>query len=534
LHRRGVESEFAFRTRTLDYVWALRPMVVTAGDDLASRVDRERLGRVVPPDDAEAVAAAIEAVLDEPDPAGRTARLEAARRAFSWERAVEPLHRFASAPRRAADHEGGAWVAPDARREDLPDVESALVAEEFVDVLRSVSPRLGGDVVSTRRFRASFDRLCRIDVLPWGEPPVEGANLVLELREVGGTGAPAARVIVPAQALPRDGWQRFEFRPIESSRGREWEARFSLAASPVVAEEHLRPTSPFAPGRVCLWTCSASGAAPVGEPVLVARYLLDGVASELPVSEESFLFLHNTTVPVAGAVDASFPLVALESKDGAEVVADVERLRADVARVAVQAAEGHRALLDFDALLESRVERMVRERLDAHVDEKVIESVVRGAREEIQRNYEWKVADEAKAAAREVARETSREEIESVRHELEGRVHQAVDEAWSARAGMRDEIAATSITGLLVRRAVGTARKVVRAASWLATRAMIVALAVLSIPLALLVRLAIGATDLVARLRGYDRRPRGLAGAPRVSAIPADAPVSVVIPTWNG
>ncbi|MBU6281532.1 glycosyltransferase [bacterium] len=569
LHRRGVESEFAFRTRTLDYVWALRPMVVTTGDDLASRVEREHLGRVVPPDDPGAVAAAIEAVLDDPEAAARTARLETARRGFSWQRAVEPLRRFARAPRRANDREGGAWVAPDARREEMPDVESALVSEDFVAGPRSVSPRLGGDVAPVRRFRASFDRLCRVDALPWVEPPVDGANLVMELREAGSRGAPAARVIVPAPVLPRDGWQRFEFRPIEHSAGREWEVRFSLAATPVVAEDHLRPTSPFAPGRVCLWLCGASPEAPAGEPVLVARYLLAGVASELPVPEESFLFLHNTTVPVAGAVDASFPLVALESGDGPQVVADVERLRVELAQVAVQAAGGRQALLEFDERLEefderleARVEKMVAERLDAHVDEKVVESVVRGAREEIERNYEWRIrgqaTDTAREAAREeiernyewrirgqatdtareAARETSRAEIDALRGEIDARVAAAVDEArsaaWSARAGMREEIAGTSIVGLLARRAVRTARRVVRAGSWLATRAFVALLSLLSVPLGLLAWFAITATDLFARLRGADRTPRGLAGAPRTSAIPADAPVSIVIPTWNG
>jgi len=564
LHRRGVESEFAFRTRTLDYIWALRPMVVTAGDDLAALVERERLGRVVAPDDPVAVAAAIEAVLDDPDPVARTARLEAARASFSWERAVEPLWRFCRAPRHAADHGGHAWVAADARREEMPGKESALLAEEFVDGTRSVSPRLGGDHAPMRRFRASFDRLCRIDALVWTEPPVEGANLVLELREAGSGGAAAARVIVPAPVLPRDGWQRFEFRPIEHSRGREWELRFSLVASPVVGEEHLRPTSAFAGGRVCLWKCGPTPELPQGGVAFIARYLLDGVVSEVPVPEESFLFLHDTTVPVAGALDPGFPVVALESAEAARVVVDVARLRAELALVAVQAAGSQQRSADLERLIlqvneqvDARVERMVRERLDAHVDERVIESVVRGAREEIQRSYEWKVLGQATEAARAAAVESvsgtvttavervqaaSREADESLRRDLE-REEKAREEhvgsarreaVEQARREAVEQIRNTSILGLLLRRAVRTARRAARAAGWLATRAFVATLAVLSLPLALLVAAAIATTDLLARIGGASRRPRGLGDAPPVSAIPADAPVSVVIPTWNG
>ncbi|MFQ5460857.1 MAG: glycosyltransferase, partial [Anaerolineae bacterium] len=106
-HLPYVEARFAYRTRLLDYIWAGLPMLVTAGDALADLVDRRGLGETVPPQDVAATAAALGrllATLD--DRAARTemaARFEAVRPGLTWDRAVTPLVRFLSAPRRAAD-----------------------------------------------------------------------------------------------------------------------------------------------------------------------------------------------------------------------------------------------------------------------------------------------------------------------------------------------------------------------------------------------------------------------------------------------
>ena len=50
-HHLHVETEFSFRTRILDYLWAGLPMVVTEGDSMAELVEREGLGIVVPAED---------------------------------------------------------------------------------------------------------------------------------------------------------------------------------------------------------------------------------------------------------------------------------------------------------------------------------------------------------------------------------------------------------------------------------------------------------------------------------------------------
>ena len=98
-HIEHLETRFAFRTRLLDCFWSGLPVVCTRGDDLGDRVERQGLGETVPEGDAEAIAAALERVLD----AGRAAYAPALARAaeeLSWPRVAEPLVRWVTAPER--------------------------------------------------------------------------------------------------------------------------------------------------------------------------------------------------------------------------------------------------------------------------------------------------------------------------------------------------------------------------------------------------------------------------------------------------
>lgn len=92
-----LETRYAFRTRLLDCLWAGLPIVCTSGDDLAARVVRDGLGAVAPPGDVEALAAAIERVLDH----GRgtfTAPLAAVARDYEWAAVAAPLRRWVTMP----------------------------------------------------------------------------------------------------------------------------------------------------------------------------------------------------------------------------------------------------------------------------------------------------------------------------------------------------------------------------------------------------------------------------------------------------
>jgi glycosyltransferase involved in cell wall biosynthesis len=107
-HQRHIETEFSFRTRILDYLWADLPMVITEGDSMAELVDRERLGIVVPANDVEALEAALERVLFD-DKFAKAARANVKRVAtqFTWDRVLVPLVDFVRHPHHAADRPDG-------------------------------------------------------------------------------------------------------------------------------------------------------------------------------------------------------------------------------------------------------------------------------------------------------------------------------------------------------------------------------------------------------------------------------------------
>jgi glycosyltransferase involved in cell wall biosynthesis len=90
-HLLSLEARFAYRTRILDYLWARLPVVATGGDELGDLVERERVGRAVPPGDAEAFAAACRELLY-----GRAAeeareRIDALAPSLRWSEVTRPL-----------------------------------------------------------------------------------------------------------------------------------------------------------------------------------------------------------------------------------------------------------------------------------------------------------------------------------------------------------------------------------------------------------------------------------------------------------
>ncbi|MGM1063197.1 glycosyltransferase [Saccharothrix sp. Mg75] len=108
-HFEHVETTFAFRTRVLDYLWAGLPIVTTDGDSFADLVRREGLGVVVPSEDADALADALEKVLhDEAFAAACAERIAVVRERFTWDNALAPLVEFCRSPRPAADRLPGA------------------------------------------------------------------------------------------------------------------------------------------------------------------------------------------------------------------------------------------------------------------------------------------------------------------------------------------------------------------------------------------------------------------------------------------
>jgi glycosyltransferase involved in cell wall biosynthesis len=103
LHCETIETQLAFRSRMLEYIWAGLPIIATKGDATSELVAHYNLGRIVDYQDAEGVAEAIDHMLNGAKAAYKQASATA-REALTWEAAAQPLISFCRDPQRAADH----------------------------------------------------------------------------------------------------------------------------------------------------------------------------------------------------------------------------------------------------------------------------------------------------------------------------------------------------------------------------------------------------------------------------------------------
>jgi glycosyltransferase involved in cell wall biosynthesis len=103
-HLDHVETEFSFRTRILDYLWAGLPVVATAGDSFGQLIDTRGVGITVPPEDVDALEDVLFRMLDDD-----ASRVEFGRRSaalaeeFRWSQVLAPLIEFCRRPHRAPD-----------------------------------------------------------------------------------------------------------------------------------------------------------------------------------------------------------------------------------------------------------------------------------------------------------------------------------------------------------------------------------------------------------------------------------------------
>ncbi|WP_431837339.1 glycosyltransferase [Cellulomonas sp. Y8] len=103
-HFQHIETQFSFRTRILDYLWASLPIVATDGDTFGTLIREHGLGRVVPAEDVDALVVALEEMLfDAPAADAARERIAEFRQGYTWSRTLQPLVEFCRAPRRAAD-----------------------------------------------------------------------------------------------------------------------------------------------------------------------------------------------------------------------------------------------------------------------------------------------------------------------------------------------------------------------------------------------------------------------------------------------
>lgn len=119
-HLDHLETAFSFRTRILDYLWAGLPIVSTDGDTFAELIREHGLGRVVPPNDVEALAEALERLLyDAEEASGTRERVRAFAGSMHWPVILEPLVRFCREGGRAPDLAAGVTLASRIHTDEL-------------------------------------------------------------------------------------------------------------------------------------------------------------------------------------------------------------------------------------------------------------------------------------------------------------------------------------------------------------------------------------------------------------------------------
>ena len=103
-HLDHVETEFSFRTRLLDCLWASLPIVATSGDSLASLIETSGIGLTVPAGDVDALENALFRLLDDDALNGSCrAAIERVVPRYQWSTVLEPLLEFCRTPSRAPD-----------------------------------------------------------------------------------------------------------------------------------------------------------------------------------------------------------------------------------------------------------------------------------------------------------------------------------------------------------------------------------------------------------------------------------------------
>lgn len=94
IHSEHLETQYSFRTRMLDYIWAGVPIIATEGDSFAELIKTKELGRVVPYGDIPAIASAIKQLLEPSTKEKIQANLANIRSEYYWDRVVESLLRM--------------------------------------------------------------------------------------------------------------------------------------------------------------------------------------------------------------------------------------------------------------------------------------------------------------------------------------------------------------------------------------------------------------------------------------------------------
>ncbi|MHB1345987.1 MAG: glycosyltransferase family 4 protein [Candidatus Humimicrobiaceae bacterium] len=95
IHQKRIETEFSYRTRAMDYIWARLPIVTTEGDSIAKLVKEENIGEVVKYENAQNLSRVMDSILSNKSLREIYKRnLQKIAPAFTWANAAKPLVQY--------------------------------------------------------------------------------------------------------------------------------------------------------------------------------------------------------------------------------------------------------------------------------------------------------------------------------------------------------------------------------------------------------------------------------------------------------
>ena len=95
IHQERIETEFSYRTRVLDYIWAGLPVITTEGDSIAKMVKEENIGEVVKYENTTQLARVLESMLNNKSLQDIYRKnLKKIRSGFFWENVTKPLVKY--------------------------------------------------------------------------------------------------------------------------------------------------------------------------------------------------------------------------------------------------------------------------------------------------------------------------------------------------------------------------------------------------------------------------------------------------------
>ncbi len=161
MHPIHVETRYSLRTRVLDSIWAAVPILITDGDVTSEWIREYKIGKVVPPFDAESAAQSLISILDHPKEDWK-ANFAPLQEQLHWKRVVDPLRRYVLEGKISPDRAISEEMASKGTNNIVPAVGSTSAPRSALARMRYIARTQGKKALLRRIYRHIQWRLNRI------------------------------------------------------------------------------------------------------------------------------------------------------------------------------------------------------------------------------------------------------------------------------------------------------------------------------------------------------------------------------------